>query len=102
MTEEEWSLGWVRCLGLQLSGKTLDHVDALGQPVTDDTFLILFNPHWEPIDFYLPAFSGEKAWRLILDTRTADKADPLVFDAGKSYTLIPRSSAVFCEIENGA
>jgi glycogen operon protein len=101
MTEEEWQLGWVRCLGLQLSGKTLDHVDALGQPVTDDTFLILFNPHWEPIDFYLPAHSGERAWQLILDTRTADAAEPLLFEAGKHYTLIPRSLAVFCELENG-
>ena len=101
MTEEEWNLGWVRCLGLQLSGKTLDHVDALGQPVTDDTFLIMLNPHWEPIDFYLPRRSGEKAWQLILDTRTAEGAEPFVFDAGKSYTLIPRSLALFCELETG-
>src|SRR5260370_30857083 len=25
MTDEEWSAGWVRCLGLMLNGETLDH-----------------------------------------------------------------------------
>ena len=54
MTDEEWGAGWVRCIGLQLSGKALDHVDALGQPLQDETYLILLNPHWEPIQFYLP------------------------------------------------
>ncbi len=100
MTEEEWNLGWVRCLGLQLSGKTLDHVDALGQAVTDKTFLILFNPHWESIDFFMPSRSGEKGWQLLLDTRTAAEAQPIVIPAGESYALIPRSLALFCELEN--
>jgi glycogen operon protein len=99
MTEEEWVQGWVRCLGLQLSGKTLDHVDALGQQVTDDTFLILFNPHWEPIDFYMPSYHGEECWQLLLDTRTAEAAQPLIVPAGEPYTLISRSLALFCEHE---
>lgn len=91
--------GWVRCLGLQLSGKTLDHVDALGQPLTDSTFLILFNPHWEPIGFYLPARQGEQAWRLLVDTRIFGDADPLIFDAGQPYKLISRSLALFEEVD---
>jgi glycogen operon protein len=100
MTEEEWVHGWVRCLGLQLSGKTLDHVDALGHQVTDETFLILFNPHWEPIDFYMPSHHSEQNWQLLLDTRTAEVPEPLMIAAGEPYTLIPRSLVLFCEVEN--
>jgi glycogen operon protein len=101
MTEEEWGLGWVRCLGLKLSGRTLDHVDTLGQPVIDKTFLILLNPHWEPIDFYMPKMHGEKAWRLCLDTRVARKVDDdFLIEAGQPFTLIPRSLAVFTEVED--
>jgi glycogen operon protein len=100
MTAEEWSLGWVRCLGLQLSGKTLDHVDALGNQVADDTYLIMFNPHWEPIDFYMPGTHGEKCWELLVDTRTAAEPEPRRICAGKAYPLIPRSLAVFREIED--
>jgi glycogen operon protein len=100
MTEEEWNLGWIRCLGLQLSGKMLDHVDALGQRVHDKTFLICLNPHWESIDFYLPKTQEEKGWCLLLDTRTAEKPESLQFPAGEPYRLVPRSLAVFTEIED--
>jgi glycogen operon protein len=101
MTAEEWSLGWVRCLGLELSGKTLDHVDALGNPVVDQTYLILFNPHWESIDFYMPGTHGEKCWELIFDTRIGNFAEPLRACAGKPYTLVECSLALFCEVEFG-
>ncbi|HYP15532.1 MAG TPA: glycogen debranching protein GlgX, partial [Bryobacteraceae bacterium] len=78
MTEEEWHAGWVRSIGLQLSGRTTDHVDALGHTITDETFLIMVNPHWEPILFYLPKLKGEQRWRLLLDTRTPGPWEPLV------------------------
>jgi glycogen operon protein len=100
MTAEEWGLGWVRSLGLQLSGKTLDHVDSLGNQVIDKTFLILFNPHWESIQFYLPNLYGEKAWCLVLDTRfTEQPEDPPECAAGQPYEVIPRSLAVFTAVE---
>jgi glycogen operon protein len=100
MTEEEWNAGWVRCLGMQLSGKTLDHYDALGQPLTDNTYLIMMNPHWEPIDFYMPKSHGERSWVLVLDTRVPNEPDSTRVSAGEPYRLIPRSLAVFCELEN--
>jgi glycogen operon protein len=100
MAPEEWGLGWVRCLGLELSGKTLDHVDALGQQVLDHTFLLLFNPHWEPIDFYMPKLYGEKAWRLVFDTRSSKVVEDVVkCAAGEPYQLINRSLAVFTAME---
>jgi isoamylase len=100
MNEDEWHAGWVRCLALKLSGRTLDHFDALGQPLRDTTYLIMLNPHWENILFYLPKEQGEKRWQLVLDTRTASEPEPLVVDAGEGYDLIPRSFAVFCELED--
>jgi glycogen operon protein len=100
MTEEEWGHGWVRCFGLELSGKTLDHVDALGQPVQDWTFLILLNPHWEPIDFFMPGMHQERAFRLLLDTRVADAHEgELIVEAGRPFQLVDRSLAVFTEVE---
>ena len=97
MTEDEWTAGWVRCIGLELSGRLLDHVDSLGQPVSDETFLIMLNPHWEPIDFYLPGEDGERRWKLLLDTRTPAKPDPCVVESGKPYQLVNRSLTLWCE-----
>lgn len=100
MDANEWGLGWVRCLGLQFSGKTLDHVDALGQQLLDKTFLILFNPHWEPIKFFMPKLYGERAWSLVFDTRSPKPpSDPVECPAGDPYELENRSLAVFTAIE---
>lgn len=102
MVEEEWTAGWVRCLGLKLSGKLIDHFDTLGQPITDNTYLLLLNPHWETIDFYLPSLQGEREWELVLDTRDASpsRSDiPVVMEAGKPYTMEQRSFVVFRELE---
>jgi glycogen operon protein len=99
MTAEEWSLGWVRCLGLQLCGTTLDHVDALGQPLTDETYLILFNPHWESIDFYTPNEHGEAGWRVLFDTRTAQPLENTVISGGKPYEVIARSLVLLVEVK---
>jgi glycogen operon protein len=101
MTQEEWSLGWVRCLGLELCGTTLDHVDALGQPLIDDTFLILFNPHWEPIDFYMPKEHGDAGWRVLFDTRTSEPVASTIVPAGQSYQVVPRSLVLLCEVRAG-
>jgi glycogen operon protein len=102
MTADEWSAGWVRCLGLQLCGTTLDHVDALGQPLIDDTFLILFNPHWEPIEFYMPREHGAQQWRVLLDTRTHESIADTVVGAGEFYSVIPRSLVLLCEVRRSA
>jgi glycogen operon protein len=101
MTEDEWKAGWVRCLGLMLSGKMLDHVDPLGNRLKDDTFLMMLNPHWEPIRFYLPECQGKTSWRLVLDTRTPGEPEDVVCPSGEFYELIPRSFALFSEVEKG-
>src|ERR1700685_1918576 len=54
MTPQEWTAGWVRCIGLQLSGRTLDDVNGVGESIRDETFMVLLNPHTESIQFYMP------------------------------------------------
>jgi isoamylase len=67
MSEEEWTSPFVRCLGMLLSGDTSDVVSFEGEPVRDDTFLLLINAHYEPIPFVLPGQENLE-WQLILDT----------------------------------
>jgi glycogen operon protein len=72
MTDEEWSAGWVRCLGVMLNGETLDHLDESGERILDDTFLIMLNCHHEPIKFYPPAPPVNRPWEVIIDTNRPD------------------------------
>jgi glycogen operon protein len=38
----------------------------------DDSFLLLFNAHWEPVRFALNLSSLALAWRIEVDTSRAD------------------------------
>jgi isoamylase len=67
MSEEEWTSPFVRCLGMLLSGDMVDIHSFEGEPLHDDTFLLLLNAHYEPIPFVLPG-QEQIEWQLILDT----------------------------------
>jgi isoamylase len=67
MSDEEWASPFVRCVGMLLSGDTVDVVNFEGEPIRDDTFLLLMNAHYEAIPFVLPGQENLE-WQLILDT----------------------------------
>jgi len=67
MSEEEWASPFVRCVGMLLSGDTSDVLSFEGEPVRDDTFLLLINAHYEPIPFVLPGQDNIDG-QLFLDT----------------------------------
>ena len=95
MNDDDWKAGWVRCFGVQLSGETLEDVNELGEPVEDDTLLVMFNPHSEAIDFYLPKTHEAQKWALLVDSnRPAVAEGEQVFDGGSPLGLSPRSVAL--------
>ncbi len=90
MTDEEWHFNFVRCLTMLLSGDTMDVRDPKGEPIRDDTFLVLLNAHYEPMKFTLPG-REEVQWKLLLDTRLDDFADGPLFKACDELELADRS-----------
>ena len=97
MTPEEWKQGWVRCVGLRLSGRTLDDVNGVGEAIRDETFLILLNPHHEPIKFFMPRREGT-AWEVVIDSAVPERKDKPRIAAGAPFELIPRSTALLREL----
>jgi isoamylase len=97
MTDEEWGLGWVRSLGLMMNGETIDDVDEAGEPVKDDTFLLMLNCHHEPILFYPPSPPGSGGWEIIMDTNDPGLAPESRFcEVGDSIELVPLSLVLAC------
>jgi glycogen operon protein len=96
MTEEDWSQGYVRCLGVRLAGDAIAEVNAIGDPTKDDTFLMLLNAHHEPITFTLPAHKRGVRWELVFDTRDGLPAGTRsqYLKGGASYDLEHRSMAL--------
>jgi isoamylase len=98
MTDDEWGLGWVRCLGLILNGETLGDVDEAGEPITDDTFLVMLNCHHEAIQFYLPKPPAADKWEAIIDTNNpALDVDTRFSEPGTAVELVPLSLIVYRE-----
>jgi glycogen operon protein len=102
MTEVEWNQHFARCLGVYLAGDNLKRTDRRGRPVRDDNFLVLFNAHYEKIDFMLPKLRPHSEWWIVLDT----SSDKMPFDgqhwaAGTLYPLQGRSLALFTEVGGG-
>ena len=71
MTEAEWTSPFFRALTMLLSGDTMDVFTYAGEPVRDETFLLLINAHYEPIPFVLPGQENLE-WQVVIDT--ADSA----------------------------
>jgi glycogen operon protein len=93
MTDEEWTNGFTRCLGLRLAGDAIEEVDQAGEPIRDDSFLLLLNAHHEALDFVLPAHRTRVRWELVLDTRAWTPASRAL-RAGDQYPLEARSLAL--------
>ena len=91
MSEKDWSLPLARCLGMMLSGDTIDVLGFHGEPIRDDTFLFLMNAHYETISFLLPGQENIE-WQLLLDTATESGflAEPKSFPSGDELPVIDR------------
>ncbi|HEV8540099.1 MAG TPA: glycogen debranching protein GlgX [Nitrospiraceae bacterium] len=97
MTDEDWTKGYVRCLGLRLAGDAMAETDAKGRPLQDDTFLVLLNAHHERLLFTLPAHRRGVRWEFVLDTNGASKNGSKgieMMKGGEAYNLEARSLAV--------
>jgi glycogen operon protein len=90
MSEKDWSLPLARCLGMMLSGDTIDVLGFQGEPIRDDTFLFLMNAHYETISFLLPGQENIE-WQLLLDTATESGfLEPKSFPSGDELPVIDR------------
>jgi glycogen operon protein len=99
MTEEEWTSPWLRSMGLLLNGQTLDTVDQMGQPLYDDSFLILFNSYHEGVEFTLPESPSKRGWESILTTNNLD--DPFQSSTLNSKIIVsPRCVVLVKERES--
>ncbi|MFC8716745.1 glycogen debranching protein GlgX [Kitasatospora sp. NPDC057198] len=67
MTKRDWSTTYAKSLTVFLNGNAISEPDRRGGKIVDDSFLLMFNAHFEPLTFTVPADHGE-AWQLVVDT----------------------------------
>jgi len=102
MTDEEWKQDSARSLGVLLSGKGLQEQNERGQPVTDETFLLLMNADHEQNLFQLPDASSGAGWVAVVDTSCQTTNNPDVqYAGGNTYPLQACSLVVLMERRSG-
>jgi len=100
MTGEDWQAPFGRTLGVFLNG-AITTTDDRGEPVTDDSFYILFNAHFEPMTFKLPTGDWGDRWVPAIDTDqpVPDLRQQAELVAGEELQMQPYSMMVLRRID---
>ena len=92
MTGDDWGAGFSKSVAVYLNGLGIPDRDTRGQPVTDDSFFLCFNAHYEPLDFTVPPADFGKKWVVAL---TTDGVEPgTEVGAAKPVTVDARAVVV--------
>ncbi|HVC25080.1 MAG TPA: glycogen debranching protein GlgX [Acidimicrobiales bacterium] len=68
MAEADWQVSFAKSIGVFLNGSELPPSAVLGEAMRDDSFFLVLNAHWEPLDFVLPDERFGAVWTYVLDT----------------------------------
>ncbi|MFF4224006.1 glycogen debranching protein GlgX [Streptomyces abikoensis] len=95
MRDGDWQVAHARSLTVFLNGSAISEPGPRGEPITDDSFLLMFNAHDRPLDFTVPVDHGAQ-WQVVVDTARPEgvAADGPKVRAGERLTLVDRSLAV--------
>jgi isoamylase len=101
MTEEHWKNDFAKSLAVFLNGKGLHAVGYEGEHIVDNNFYVIFNAHYEPLQYTLPSERYGTNWNVALDTRDYHiEADGPLFQPGLAIEVEARSVIVLSNCRN--
>jgi glycogen operon protein len=68
MSDEDWDSGFGKSVAVYFNGLGIPGTDPRGQRLTDDSFVLCFNAHHEPIEFTLPPEEFGLGWIPVIDS----------------------------------
>lgn len=93
MTAEKWQDGPTRCFGMLLDGRAQE--SGIKRRGSDATLLLIYNAHFDVVNFTLPDVADGMDWLALVDTNQAE-AKPASFPFGHKPSLDGRSSRSVC------
>ena len=99
MTDADWNRTQARSLGMFLRGEGQRGID--GEPVTDDTFFVVFNARPADLRFTMPDERIGRRWRLVMDTAGSRpfRRNGRILAAGQRFRVTGRSVVVLCRVD---
>jgi len=95
MQDSNWDWDEARAVAVFLNGEAISEPGPTGERIVDDSFLVLLNGHYEPLEFCLPDPRYGTVWTVAVDTAgPADGGDETELKAGGRVLLEARSTLV--------
>ncbi|WP_027580821.1 glycogen debranching protein GlgX [Bradyrhizobium sp. Ai1a-2] len=92
MTVEQWQDGNVRCFGMLLDGRAQE--TGIKRRGSDATLLLIYNAHYDVVNFTLPQVPDGHHWQGLIDTNQPEGQLP-TFPFGHVYAVTGRSMLAF-------
>jgi glycogen operon protein len=86
MSMDDWGSGFGRTLGMYLNGQGIHGVDARGERLTDESFLVYYSAHDQAVPLVLPDADHAPGWDVIVDT-AGNHVDGDRLDAGAACSV---------------
>src|SRR5690606_248807 len=99
MEDSHWQNDFARSLAVFLNGQGIRSLNDDGTKVVDQSFYIMFNAFWEPIEYTLPPMKYSKRWVKVLDTAFEKIERSEEFEAEQKVKVGPRSIVVLMATE---
>ena len=90
MDMNDWQNTHAFSMMVYLNGADIPEMDYYGNPTVDNDFILIFNAHYEPIQFTLPDENYGSKWKLVVDTYNPDGPE-LNYEARFAITAQSRS-----------
>jgi glycogen operon protein len=68
MEDADWAESYTRAFQVFLNGEAIAEPDLRGEPIVDDSFLLLFNAAEDGVDVTLPSADFGEKWTCVVDT----------------------------------
>jgi isoamylase len=101
MTDEDWSSGFAKSLGVFLNGDAIPTPGPRGERITDDSFYLVFNAHHGRLHFTLPAEQWGSRWAKVLDTNEPEQGErKRMYRAGEKIRVESRALVLMRRIDS--
>ncbi len=99
MSDEHWSEAYAKSLGVFLNGEGIHSRNEQGERIVDHSYYLMFNGHYESVEFIIPEKKWGSKWQKILDTSVEEgfvDEGKKQYEAQTRIDVTSRSVVILC------